>query len=151
MKHIKPLANNELWPHDRPFSSEIPKFKNLVSSLNLIGLANNTKWNELISNMRKFEINGWKPKFRFNCIDTKYISPWDGEWYHHLPYPFISVRWFEISFLEKSLNCSHLGKEHIDHSAKIEVILKRIGFEFQKGQEAFRVFGYAPRDLADFK
>lgn len=93
--------------------------------------------------MRSIEPEKWVPKFRYNCIDTEYISNWDGEWWHHLPFPLISVRWLEIEYFEKNT-------ELIDHSLEIKNLLVSIGFEFKQGKKAFRIFGYSPKDCADF-
>ena len=149
MEH--PRADAEFRPLDRPFVSEKPKLRKIIASANLTGLANDTKWNELIQAMRTRGGDRWCPSFRFNCIDTDYISRWDCEWWHHLPFPLMSVRWMDLSFIEeKEKKGRLLDSEYIDHSKSIEVMLSEIGFDFKKGEKAIRIFGYAPRDISDF-
>ncbi len=151
MKHHKPLANAEQVHSDRPFVSEIPKLRKLIGSMNLVGLANDTKWNELLTLMRKTNPKDWCPSFRFKCIDSEYVSKWDTEWWHHLPFPFISVHWFDLSFREEIHRGRLLEPEIIDHSKKIDKILSTIGFDYEKGKEIFRIFGYAPKNYREFK
>lgn len=150
MRHTQAFADAEEWPHDRHFSSEIPKFRKLVESLGLTGLANNTKWNELLTYMRSKKGGVWRPSFRCNCLGTDYISEWDCEWHYHVPLPFIQVRWLELSFREEILK-GLLEPVIIDHSEELESLLNSIGFEYEKGAETIRIFGYAPKDRTGFK
>lgn len=151
MKTYRPEANAEVMPLDRPFVSEIPKYQKLAVGLNLTALANDTKWNELLEHMRNKRENGWAPSFRFQCIGSEHISQWDAEWWHHLPFPFISVLWFEISYIESIYVARLLPRKIVDHSSDISDLLGKIGFDFQKGADAFRIFGYAPRSHREFK
>lgn len=145
-----PRAEAEQRPLDRPFVSEIPKLRKLIVASGLTGLSNDTKWNELISAMRSQSSKGWCPSFMFNCIDSEYVSRWDCEWWHHLPFPFLSVRWLDISFSEETnKKGSLLPSEFIDHSKELEALLTKIGLDFKKGKEAFRIFGYAPREMSE--
>ena len=146
-----PKAQDELIPLDRPFTSEIPKYRKIVAAKGLSGLANDTKWNELLQRMRARDVKQWCPGFRFQCLGSDHISRWDAEWWHHLPFPFISVSWFDLSYREEITIARLLPTKTIDHSAEIETLLSEIGFDFEKGAEAMRIFGYAPRDYTDFK
>ncbi|MBO1255386.1 hypothetical protein J3L16_06780 [Alteromonas sp. 5E99-2] len=142
-----------MHPHDRPFVSEIPRLKKLIVAKNLVGLANNTKWNELFTFMREsiqFK-SKWVPCFRFNCIDSDYISAWDNEWYNHLPYPMLSVMWFEIEYKEDSFKSGSTKIVTIDHSARLESLIKSIGFEYEKGTTSLRIYGYSPIDRSAFE
>lgn len=153
VKNIAPYADSELHPHDRPFVSEIPRLKKLIAAENLVGLANNTKWNELFTYMREsiqFEPK-WIPCFRFNCIDSDYISVWDNEWYNHLPYPMLSVMWFEIEYKEECVKKNNTEIVTIDHSARLESLIKSIGFEYEKGSTSLRIYGYSPIDRTGFE
>jgi hypothetical protein len=145
-----PKANAEVVRPDRPFVSEIPKLRKIISSEGLAGLANDTKWNELIAAMRSTQEHGWRPDFRFRCVDSEWISGWDGEWCHHLPFPFISVRWLDLRFIEKTHRGRLLSPEIIDHSEAVEKLLTEIGLDYEKGEEVVRIFGYAPRDRTNF-
>lgn len=151
MKHEKsskfcgPFADSELSTSKCPFVSEKPKLAKLVANLGLTGLANNTKWNELLTYMRGKETE-WVPAFRFKCIDTSFISSWDKEWWYHLPYPFIAVYWIDLQFNQPVEKSNLSNPVRIDHSEELITILKNIGFEFEKGKESIRIFGYAPKD-----
>jgi hypothetical protein len=149
--HKHPKANAELLPQERPFVSEIPKLRKLIAAQGLIGLANDTKWNELLTEMRGIPDEKWCPSFRFRCVDSEFISQWDGEWWHHLPFPFISVLWIELSYHEEIHRGRLLAPEVIDHSAEVSSLLESIGLDYEKGTNAFRVFGYAPRDRKGFE
>ena len=72
-----PKSNAEVLRADRPFVSEIPKFRKLAANRGLAGLANDTKWNDLISAMRLAQDqpgNQWSPGFRYQCIDSDWIQ-----------------------------------------------------------------------------
>ncbi|MCG7564957.1 hypothetical protein MHM95_01435 [Pseudoalteromonas sp. CnMc7-15] len=61
--------------------------KSIIAERQLVGVANNTKWNELISEVCEFSE---KPCYRTKVVNG-YISDWDSEWYYHLPFPLLSV------------------------------------------------------------
>jgi hypothetical protein len=67
-----------------------------------------------------------------------------------LPFPFIAVMWFDISFVQSTRGHHLLPASEVDHSASIMHILDRIGFDHQKAEDYIRIFGYAPRDYTDF-
>ncbi len=118
----------------------------------LVGLANNTKWDELINAVRARP--GWKPRFRFQCIDTIDGKPsqWNNEWCYHLPFPFVSVLWFDLSIFEEIRENRLPSKvSHLDHSQWIEELLIRIGLSYRKGSRSIRVFGYSPHILNHFE
>ena len=114
----------------------------LIEQRNLCGLANDTKWNELISLMRAKE--GWKPHFRCKCIDGTFVD-WDREWFYHLPFPLLSLEWLDLSGIEKSNHGKMLAPTQIDHSEWIKGCLRQIGFDYQKGRFMVRIFGYSPK------
>jgi hypothetical protein len=151
MQPDHPRANAELMPLERPFVSAIPKLRKIVKEKGLTGLANDTKWNALLQIMRIKDQTGWTPSFRFRSIDSGYISSWDGEWWHHLPFPFISVLWFDLTYNEEIYVARLLPSKVVDHSIEVAETLEKIGFDFVKGSASFRIFGYAPRDYSDFK
>jgi hypothetical protein len=150
MKHSKSLANAELLQQSRPHVSEIPRLRKLIVEQGLVGLANDPKWNELITHFRTLPDASWRPSYRFRCIDSGYVSEWDTEWWYHLPFPFIAVMWFDISFVQSTRGHHLLPASEVDHSASIMHILDRIGFDHQKAEDYIRIFGYAPRDYTDF-
>ncbi len=135
---IGPKANSESRQKgDAYFVSEIPKLKKLAIKKGLVGLANDTKWNELLSYFRNIPENEQAPAFRCKCIESEYISEWDSEWFYHLPFPFISVLWFDISFENQC-------------SINIEAVVKNIGFEYSINNSFLRIFAYSPKDYASF-
>lgn len=106
-------------------------------------LANDTKWNELISFMRG--LDGWRPSYRSKYVNG-HVSGWDVEWFYHLPFPFVGVEWFDIGLHERA----SVRHEVIDHSALILSKLAEIGFEFEARSDVARVWGYAPKSYEDF-
>lgn len=128
-------------------SDEREKIRRVIARRNLCGIANDTKWNELIDAMRARET--WTPSYRFKCIDGP-PSEWYGEWFYHLPFPLISVEWFDIAFLQVTKEHQLLSAKIIDHSAWIEELLASIGLDYTKGKKMLRIFGDSPRDMEHF-
>ena len=93
--------------------------------------------------MRSHEV--WRPSYRFKCVDGR-PSSWDLEWFYHLPFPFISVEWFDVGFLQERYQLPHHDRL-LDHSPWIEELLQRIGLDYQKGSKMIRIFGYSPKSL----
>ena len=127
--------------------AELTKLRRVVEAKKLGGLANDTKWKELIESCYSMSWKG--PFYRYKCIDCDYVSELDCEW-HAIPYPFMAIEWLDIQFTESVQRGGLLPKENIDHSHEIEDVLHKIGFDYKKGKECFRVFGYAPRNEDDF-
>jgi hypothetical protein len=117
------------------FDSE--KMMKVIFSKNLCGLANNTKWNELITVVRSYE--KWKPSYRTKSV-TGYISGWDSEWFYHLPFPFLCVEWFDIS-LEAPSGVS---------AEWVLSLVEKIGFEFEINNDILRIWGYSPKSYEQF-
>lgn len=106
-------------------------------------LANNTKWNELLTFIR--EQDSWRPSYRSKWVNG-HVSAWDREWFYHLPFPFVGVEWFDIGLHERAS-----AKEGtIDHAALIVSKLAEIGFEFEVKDDVVRIWGYAPKPYEDF-
>lgn len=127
---------------------ERDSLRRLIAERSLCGLANDTKWNEFISEMRSRD--GWQPRFRYKCIDGD-PSRWDGEWYYHLPLPMISVEWLDIGHLqETTIHRLPTRIETTDHSGWIIALLDQIGLDYEVGETMIRIFGYAPRCLTLF-
>lgn len=122
------------------------KIKRVVAERGLGGLANDTKWNELLAAMRQRD---WRPSFRWKCVDGS-PSRWDVEWFCHLPFPLISVEWFDIAFLEETAEHRLVPAKITDHSPWIEDIVRQAGFDYRKGKTMIRIFGYAPRSTELF-
>jgi hypothetical protein len=106
-------------------------------------LANDTKWNELLTFMRGLE--GWQPSYRSKWVNG-YVSEWDVEWFYHLPFPFVGVEWLDIGLHERAT----AKQKAIDHSALILGKLADIGFEFEAKGDVARIWGYYPKSYEDF-
>ena len=123
--------------------------KRIVERRGFCGLANDTKWDEFINAMRGRK--GWRPKFRYKCVDAPACEEWEGEWFYHLPFPLISLEWLDVQFLEETIEHRLPPRVHMrDDSGWIEDLLKQIGLEYVKGERMFRIFGYSPKDMEMF-
>ena len=142
MEFTKPQANSA------PNPDEIEKLRKVVFKRGLCGLANNNKWDKLITFMRKRK--SWIPSYRFKCIDG-FISRWDTEWWYHLPFPFFSVEWFDIGFLQEIPRGRLLKPEIINHSSWIEDLLSQIRFDYEKSSDFYRIFDYSPKSYELFE
>lgn len=132
-----PSAKSARDPNERE------KLHRLIANHGLCGLANDTKWDELIEAMRKREI--WRPSYRYKCIDGV-PTGWDVEWFYHLPFPMISVEWFDIGHRQEVLEHRLPSKiSTVDHSEWVVPLLKQIGLDFRVGINMIRIFGYCPR------
>ncbi|GAB5561293.1 MAG: hypothetical protein SynsKO_29400 [Synoicihabitans sp.] len=130
-----------------PANMDESKIMKIVFRENLTGLANNVKWNKLITYMRNLE--GWKPSWRSKSVNG-YMSEWDVEWWYHLPFPFKLVRWFDIGCHEINRTGALTDDKVIDHSEEFISMLKGIGFEYEKRNGIIRIFGYSPKDYEAF-
>ena len=127
--------------------SERTKLRIVATNRQLGGLANDTKWKELIDTCHTMDWRG--PFYCCKCIDSDYVSPLNGEW-HAIPFPFSAIEWLDIFYIETSRRGGLLPLETTDHSTEIEEAIKSIGLDYKKGKESFRVFGYAPRNEDGF-
>lgn len=124
--------------NDLPMADAVPKgfdlekIMKVIFSRNLGGLANNTKWNELIAAVRSHD--KWKPSYRTKSV-TGYISGWDSEWFYHLPFPFLCVEWFDIN----------LEAPPGFNAEWVLSLVEKIGFEFEVKNGILRIWGYSPK------
>ena len=125
-------------------TDERAKLKRVIGERGLCGLANDTKWDEFVSGLRTRQ--GWRPSYRYKCVDGP-VSPWDVEWFHHLPFPLLSVEWLDVAFLEETREHGLLSVRVTDHSPWIEELLRGVGLEHEKGRTMIRIFGYSPKSL----
>jgi len=133
-----PSAKSACSPGERE------KLQRIIAERDLGGLANDTKWDEFIQAMRACE--SWRPSYRYKCVDGR-PSTWDVEWHNHLPFPFLSVEWFDISLMQSTHRGMLIPPLITDHSPWIVDLLRRISFEFQQGTTMIRIFGYSPKSL----
>lgn len=138
MSYFLPNAKSAKGPFDRS------EAKKIIARRGLVGLANDTKWNELIDAMRERE--DWRPAYRTRLVDG-YLSKWEKEWFYHLPFPLISIEWMDLSCQEQiRIHGLPPRDEIIDYSEEMELLLRRIRFDFERGSKTIRIFGYYPRN-----
>ncbi|QSX41535.1 DUF6678 family protein [Shewanella cyperi] len=131
-----------------PENVDLEKLKKEIESKNLVGLCNNTKWNELLT---AFRTNKWIVCNRSKWING-FISHWENDWFYHLPFPFLGVEWFDIKF-EKTVFIIRDGgryEEEINLKDEILKCLRAIGVEFEVTSDFVRVWGYAPKCYKEF-
>lgn len=139
------MSENRL-PHAKSASlpDEREKLKRIVVERNLCGLANDTKWDELIGVMRVRQ--EWHPSYRYKCICGP-PSGWDVEWFYHLPFPLLSIEWLDIAHLQEVRELRlPVRVTVIDHSGWIVDLLRQIGLDYRVGKMMIRIFGYSPRN-----
>ena len=119
-----------------PKGFDFEKTMKIIFSRNLGGLANNTKWNDLITTVRANE--EWKPSYRTKSV-TGYISGWDSEWFYHLPFPFVCVEWFDMS----------LDSPPDINADWVFNLVSEIGFEFEVKNRVLRIWGYGPKSYEE--
>lgn len=110
-------------------------------------LANDTKWNELLTHVRGLE--GWRPSYRSKWING-HVSGWDTEWYFHLPLPFVGVEWFDIGLHEHVRTGKLIAPKIVDHSRELVGVLEKISFDFEVKGDVARIWGYFPKSYEDF-
>lgn len=137
MSETVPGAKSARSPDERE------KLRRIAVQRRLCGLANDTKWDELIEAVRAR--TDWRPSYRCKCIDGP-PSGWDVEWFYHLPFPMLSVEWLDVYIIQEvPLHRLPARMDVIDHSVWIEELLERIGLDHCKGTKMIRVYGYSPR------
>jgi hypothetical protein len=142
MDETLPNAKSARSPDERK------KLRRIVAQRGLCGLANDTKWDELIEAMRVRP--DWRPSYRYKCIDGP-PSGWDAEWFYHLPFPMLSVEWMDVCHMQEvRVHRLPARTDVLDHSEWIEKLLKGIGLDYHKGTNMIRIFGYSPRRMELF-
>ena len=126
--------------------SEKSKIRAVVSSRGLSGCANDLKWGKLLDAMRYRE--GWTPSYRFKCVDGT-ASSWDTEWWYHLPFPMMSVEWFDIAYFQEIRTGASTEPKIVDHSDWIVRVLRDAKFSYDVIGDVIRIFGYLPKSLDD--
>ncbi len=141
-----PNAKSSRHPDERE------KIQRIIGRRSLGGLANDTKWNELIVAMRGHSAS--IPAYRWKCVDGVPVG-WETEWLYHPPFPMISVEWMDFLFRYHPLRPGMSGPiraagEVEDYGDRIESLLKPIGFDYIRGRNMLRAFGYSPRSMEWF-
>lgn len=125
---------------------EKERIRRAVESRQLIGAANDTKWQILLDRMRHRD--GWKPSYRYKCVDGP-ICGWDVEWWYHLPLPMMSVEWFDISMVQTTSRGLLVPPAMTDHRAWILAILDEARLCYEVHGDIVRIFGYLPKNYDD--
>ena len=111
---------------------DVERTRRYVEREGLVGVLNDTKWEELIQAMRALAFG---PRYRPKHVRAKGPADWDGEWYYHLR-PFSCVEWVDIDPLDRD------HSPPIDHTAEVEAALRRIHVPFSREGQYLRVWGY---------
>lgn len=123
---------------------EKERIRRCVIRRGLTGAANDVKWGRLLDAMR--QRCGWRPSYRYKCVDGP-ASDWDTEWWYHLPFPMVSVEWFDISVIEAGKRSNGNAEQFVDHSAWIEEILREANFCYDIVGQVIRLHGYLPKSF----
>ena len=140
-----PQANNGT-------SEEKEAIRSVIARRGLCGLANDTKWNELLNAMRDYGCD--VPYYRWKCVDGRPVG-WEGSWTYHAPYPMMSVEWLDILFWHHPLRPGMSGFIWAagaveSHADRIEAIVKKVGLDYAVGVNMIRIFGYSPKSMDMF-
>ena len=120
------------------------RIRRVISERGLTGAANDVKWERLLDAMRQRD--GWRPSYRYKCVDGP-PSGWDVEWWYHLPFPMMSVEWFDICYFQEIRRGALLEPEIIDHSDWIAQILHDAKFCYDFVGDIVRIHGYLPKSF----
>ncbi len=123
---------------------EKDRIRRVISERGLSGAANDVKWGQLLDAMRQRD--GWRPSYRYKCIDGP-PSTWDAEWWYHLPFPMMSVEWFDICYFQEVRHGQLIDLEKIDHSDWITKILRDARFCYDVVGDIVRIHGYLPKSF----
>lgn len=97
----------------------------------MIGVSNNTKWEELRVAMYALGTNS--PHFRIKDRGRDELWPWDNEWYYHFRCPsYEAIEWVDIR------------ASTLQHRETIHDRLRRIHLPGIETTDGFRVFGWVP-------
>ncbi len=98
----------------------------------LVGLMNDTKWEEL--RLAMYELGSLHPQFRVKDLVGDTPTAWDGEWFYHFRLePYSTIEWCDI----------RIDSEQ-QQSAVLECI-RKIHLPGHATAEGFRIIGWAPR------
>ena len=125
-------------------NDEKGRIRRVISERGLTGAASDVKWSRLLDAMRQRD--GWRPSYRYKCVDGL-RSEWDAEWWHHLPFPMMSVEWFDICCFQDVRQGAFIKPERIDHSDWIVQILHDARFRYDLVGDIVRIHGYLPESL----
>jgi hypothetical protein len=106
-----------------------PRFLgNAMAASSLIGLMNDTKWDEL--RLAMYGLAELSPQWRTKDRETGYVCPWDSEWYHHFYGGYKFIEWVE------------LRADSPEQRSAIRSCLKKIRAPGIETTQGFRVIGW---------
>ena len=102
------------------------------------------KWGCLLDAIRQRD--GWRPSYRYKCVDGP-PSNWDTEWWHHLPFPMMSVEWFDICYFQEIRRGALIDQDVVNNSDWILKTLHDASFCFDVVGDVIRIHGYLPKSF----
>lgn len=123
---------------------EKDRIRRVIFERGLVGAANDVKWGRLLDMMRRRE--GWRPSYRYKCVHGR-PSFWDVEWWCHLPFPMMSVEWFDIGCQQIVRRGLLIAPAVIDHSDWIVKMLHDARFCYDVVGDIVRIHGYLPKSF----
>ena len=101
-----------------------------MSERSLVGLMNDTKWEEL--RLAMYTLDKLSPMWRTKDRVSEFIWPWDGEWYYHFRgYGYASIEWVEIrteSNEQREAVRARLKQIHVRESKRMKDFAYMAGF-----------------------
>lgn len=99
--------------------------------MELIGLMNDTKWDEL--RLAMYRLGTQAPRWRTCCKDNGHVSAWDGEWFYHFRNDgYGDIAWVEIQ--------TGTASQH----ALVHACIKAIHLPGEQTKSGFIIYGYLP-------
>ena len=118
-----------------------PNVLAIVQKRGLSSLMNKTKWIELANALSKIGPNG--PICSDKFIDREEIEgPCYISWGEFFQFPTERYEWLEIHSCEYLHQGQLIESKVIDHSVKIEMVLRFLRVPFSKSDNGYRVWGY---------
>jgi len=87
----------------------------LIARGEILPVMNNTKWSELIGEMR--EAGEMQPQFRLHSVlaPLEFVTNWDGDWHYHIQ-PIKEIEWLDLRAESQDWIFSTLAKHSIPYS-----------------------------------
>ncbi len=96
-----------------------------------MSLMNDAKWDEL--RLAMYNLNVMSPRFRTRWVRNGFMSPWDGEWFHHFrECGYAGIEWVDIR------------TSSADQDAAVLNELRQIHVPGCRTDDGFRIYGYVP-------
>lgn len=99
-------------------------------------LMNNTKWEEIRLAMNEYSVTA---KWRVKNIDNRYLSNWDGDWFHHLKLGgYDTIEWLEIK------------ADNEEMKNEVVNILRKIHVPGEVLKNSIKIYGYKKDGSIDY-